>query len=81
MRKLLLTLCCCCFGITSALASMPTELSAVKGSADYGVRTVFWGFAWDGHGNTYRRYGYRGNSQGHRPHYYRHHGYGYRGHR
>jgi len=63
------------------LATMPPELSALKGAGGYGVRTVFWGFAWDGHGNSYRRYTYRGYSHGNRPYYYRRHGYRYRGHR
>lgn len=75
MRMLLLTLSCCCFGVTFALASMPTELSAVKGSGDYVIQTGWWGFAWDDHGNGYRRYGYRGNGYGNRPYHYRRHGY------
>ena len=78
MRKLLLTLSCSCLGITPALASMATQFSAVKGSGDYGVQTVWWGFAWGDHGNGYRRYVY-GDGHGHRPYYHRRHGYGYRG--
>jgi hypothetical protein len=78
MRKLLLTLSCSCLGVAPALASLATEFSAVKGSPEYGIQTVWWGFAWGDHGNGYRRFGHR-DEHGHRPYHYRRHGYGNRG--